>query len=74
MVELRVQCPSADAMLPAAPEPALRRLFDTMALTIHYDTRDHVATCSTVVEEHVLAAIGERHRVVWTELFQGRED
>lgn len=43
--------------LRAAPEPTLRRLFDAMALTVHYDARDHVATCSAVVEDSSLAAV-----------------
>jgi hypothetical protein len=35
----------------AAPDPALRQLFDSFALTVTYDVRDHMARCAVTLDD-----------------------
>ena len=52
--------------LEAAPEPALRRLFDATALTIYYDPRDRLAVCHVTLDEDNLPAINHATSAIAT--------
>ena len=52
--------------LEAAPEPALRRLFDATALTIYYDPRDRLAVCHVTLDEDNLPAINHATSTIAT--------
>jgi DNA invertase Pin-like site-specific DNA recombinase len=52
--------------LEAAPEPALRRLFDATSLTVYYDPRERLAVCHVTLDEDNLPAINHATAAIAT--------